>query len=284
MKYTKRALSGNLSLINDGHLSLFPIGSGSAFTKKLYQNNLLVIKGNTHLMIDCGTRTPEAFSRLGLPITEVKNFLITHSHADHVGGLEEVILMGRYVARQKPNIIITKEYEKLLWNQSLKGGCAMNEVHDGKPLGFADYWNVRRPRAITTLGREAWQIHFENLRLTLFRTKHYPDNAPSWKESAFSIGCVIDDRILFTGDTRFDPEIITAVTDHFPIDLIMHDVQFFPGGVHAPFDDLKTLPDNIRAKTLLMHYPDTWQTHEQKVSAAGFAGFVEQQTFYDFSK
>jgi ribonuclease BN (tRNA processing enzyme) len=284
MKYSKRVLSGNLSLINDGQLSLFPIGSGSAFTKKLYQNNLLVIKGDTHLLIDCGTRTPEAFAKLGLPITEVKNFLITHSHADHIGGLEEVILMGRYVARQKPNIIITKEFQKLLWNESLKDGGAMNEVHDGKPLEFLDYWTVHRPRAIATLGREAWHINFGKLRLTLFRTKHFPDSAPGWQESAFSTGCVIDDRILFTGDTRFDPEIIELVCKQYPIDLILHDVQFFPGGVHAPFDDLKTLPEDIRAKTLLMHYPDTWQTHEQKVAAAGFAGFVEQQTFYDFAK
>jgi len=281
MNYSKRALRGNLSLSNDGQLSLFPIGSGSAFTKKLYQNNLLIIKGNTHLLIDCGTRAPEALHRLGLPVTEINNFLITHSHADHVGGLEEVILMGRYVSRTKPSIIITKEYQKILWNQSMCGGAAMNEVHDGKPLEFEDYWTILRPRQVKNFNRDTHQIQFENLKLTLFRTKHYPDNAPTWKESAYSIGCIIDDRILFTGDTRFDPELLQEFTSRFPIELIFQDVQFFPGGVHSPFDDLKTLPAELKAKMLLMHYPDTWQTHEQKVRDAGFLGFLEQHYFYD---
>lgn len=282
MSYSKRALRGNLSLSNEGQLSLFPVGSGSAFTKKLYQNNLLVIKGNTHLLIDCGTRAPEAFFRLGLPITEIKNFLITHSHADHIGGLEEVILMGRYVSRQKPAIVITKEYQKILWNESMRGGAALNEVHDGKALDFEDYWSVHTPKPLKGFSRDTHQIQFDNLKITLFRTKHFPDNAKGWKDSAYSVGCIIDDRILFTGDTRYDPELLAEFTERFPIEVIFHDVQFFPGGVHAPFDDLKNLPAAIKAKTLLMHYPDTWQSHEQKVHDAGFAGFLEQHYFYDF--
>lgn len=281
MIYNKRALRGNLSLSNEGQLSLFPIGSGSAFTKKLYQNNLLIIKGSSHLLIDCGTRAPEAFYRLGLPITEINNFLITHSHADHVGGLEEVILIGRYVSRHKPTIIITEEYQNILWNQSLRGGAAMNEVHDGHPLEFEDYWTIKRPIALKGFSRDTCHIDFENLKLTMFRTKHFPDNATSWKDSAYSVGLIIDDRILFTGDTRFDPELIEEYTSRFPIELIFHDVQFFPGGVHTAFDDLKSLPDAIKSKMLLMHYPDTWQTHEQKVQDAGFLGFLEQHYFYD---
>ena len=107
-------------------------GCGSAFSKTLYQNNVLVVKGDDHCMIDCGSRTPEALSRLGRPVTDISNWLITHSHADHVGGLEEVMLMGRYVAGRKPNVVITAEYEKVLWNFSLKGGSEFNEVHDGE--------------------------------------------------------------------------------------------------------------------------------------------------------
>ncbi|KGE73824.1 hypothetical protein DC28_01000 [Spirochaeta lutea] len=271
-----------LSLKNNGHLSLFPVGTGSAFTKKLYQNNVLLIKGDQHIMVDCGTRTPEAFYTLGVPITTIENFLVTHSHADHIGGLEEVMLMGRYVTKKKPNIIITPEYQKMLWEYSLRGGAAYNERNGGSLLHFDDFFTVYAPEPVTGLGRDAWRIEYRGFSLTLIRTMHYPDSAKSWRESAYSIGLVIDDRIFFTGDTRFDPELIHAVVDSYPIEWIFHDVQFFPGGVHTPFDDLLTLPDQYREVMHLMHYPDTFQEKEQLVLDNGFAGFVHQHHYYDF--
>ena len=85
----------------DGALSITFIGAGNAFTKKFYQNNVLLVKGSDHVLIDCGSRAPEALALLDLSVTKVRNYLITHSHADHVGGLEEVMLMNRYMARQK---------------------------------------------------------------------------------------------------------------------------------------------------------------------------------------
>ena len=95
---------GPLTLTNKGELCLFFVGVGSAFSKAHYQTNLLIIKGDDHLMVDCGTKAPQALFELGVPVTSVKNWLITHSHADHIGGLEEVMLMGRYVTREKPTI------------------------------------------------------------------------------------------------------------------------------------------------------------------------------------
>ncbi|MGL4370644.1 MAG: MBL fold metallo-hydrolase, partial [Spirochaetota bacterium] len=104
-----------LSLNNDGALSLFFVGVGSAFTKRNYQTNLLIVKGDDHLLIDCGTKCSQAFYELGLPVTEIRNFLLTHSHADHIGGMEEVALLGKYAAKKKPNIIINETYQHILW-------------------------------------------------------------------------------------------------------------------------------------------------------------------------
>lgn len=271
-----------LALKNGGNLSLFPIGAGSAFTKKLYQNNVLLIKGDSHILVDCGTRTPEAFYVLGNAITNIENLLITHSHADHIGGLEEVMLMGRYVIKKKPNIIITPEYQKMLWENSLRGGAAYNERNSGSLLQFEDFFNVHRPKPVMGLGRDAWQIEYHGFKITLIRTMHYPDSAKTWKESAYSVGLIIDDRIFFTGDTRFDPDLIESVVQKYPIEWIFHDVQFFPGGVHTPFNDLLTLPEEYRKVMYLMHYPDTFQEKEQLVHDSGFAGFVYQHHYYDF--
>lgn len=277
---TTRARS--LPLTNKGALSLFPVGCGSAFSKKLYQNNFLIVKGDEHLMIDCGTRTPEALSGLGRSVTDIRNWLITHSHADHVGGLEEVMLMGRYVARSKPTIAITAEYEKVLWNFTLKGGCEYNEEHDGVGLGFGDFWNVVRPQWLDGYPRETRHVRIGSIDVKTVRTRHFPEQASSWAESAYSVGLVIDDRILFTGDTRFDPELLESYDARFNFEYIFHDVQFFTGGIHASLDEISTLPASLKSRMILMHYPDGYRSHERRVKDEGFVGFVRQGAFYDF--
>ena len=70
----------------------------------------------------------------------------------------------------------------------------------------------------------------------------------------WSTGLIIDDQVFFSGDTRFDASLF----NHLPVDLCemsFHDVQLFnPGTVHASYDELKMLPDNIKKKMYLYHY------------------------------
>lgn len=277
-----RRVSKGLKLTNDGQLSLFSLGVGSAFTRKHYQNNYVLIKNDKHLLIDCGTRTPDALFKLGLSTTDIKHVFITHSHADHTGGLEEIMLMARYVVRKKPNIIITKRYQELLWNDTLKGGAAWNESSSTGYMTFEDYWLPRRPMVYSGLNREAWEIDYEGFHLIIFRTMHYPHNAQNWEDSAFSTGLIIDKRVLFSADTRFDAELVNDITSKFDIEVIFHDVQFNPGGIHAYLNDLKTLPDDIRARMLLMHYTDNYKQFKDEVAESGFMGFVKQNYYYDF--
>ena len=70
----------------DGALRIVFIGTGSAFAKRRRQSNMLVIQGNHHILIDCGTQGPLALNDLGLSVLDVRCYLPTHSHADHIGG------------------------------------------------------------------------------------------------------------------------------------------------------------------------------------------------------
>ncbi len=279
---TRVPKSKKLPLTNSGALSLFPVGCGSAFSKNLYQNNFLIVKGEDHLMIDCGTRTPEALSTLGRPVTEIENWLITHSHADHIGGLEEVMLMSRYFTRTKPNVVITADYQRSLWNFSLKGGTGPSEMHDGIELQFSDFWNVQRPESLSGYPRETYHTTIGKIDVKAVRTRHFPQQARTWSESAYSIGLILDDRIFFTGDTQFDPELLTSYDEIFHFDYIFHDAQFFTGGIHASVEELSTLPESLRNRMLLMHYSDNFREHEKQVKKAGFIGFVRQGAFHTF--
>jgi len=285
-KYTaesgKTDTAKQLLVRNDSSLSITFIGVGSAFTKKFYQNNALVVKNNDHALVDCGTRTPEALAAMGLSVTDVHNYLITHSHADHIGGLEEVMLLNRYVARQKPTMIAPAAYRKFLWKHSLKGGASYNERIDGKFLRFGDLWNVVDTVPVAGADRELCEARVGSIKFAMFRTKHIPDSAPSWRSSSPSYGVMIDDRILFTSDTRFDPELIEFLADRYRIDAIFHDCQLYSGGVHASLDELADLPAAVRAKTRLMHFGDAVENHVEKAAALGFMGFVRQGEPYIF--
>jgi len=269
----------SVSLTNDGDLSLYFIGTGAAFAKTLNQNNLLIVKGDDHLLIDCGSKCTQALHNAGVTVPQLQNFLITHSHADHVGGLEEVQLFGRYVAQTKPKMIINEEYQEILWGQSLRGGSEMSET---TPLKFEDLWEVIRPTQVPTLDRETWQADIGSINVKMPRTMHYPDDAPSWRECFWSVGVIIDDRILFTSDTRFDVDLLEVFDKHYNFDLIFHDCQLFTGGVHASLNELKTLPAHFKERIVLMHYGDNWKDFEAEALDAGFHSWAQQGCQYNF--
>ena len=279
---TEKIASEGLKLSNDGNLQLVFAGVGSAFTKAQYQTNLLIIKGKDHLLVDCGTKCTQSLFELGIPITSIENILITHSHADHIGGLEEIALLGRYVTKKKPNMVISETYQHILWDMSLRGGAAYNEEICGDILSFKDFFNINRPKMLHDFPRETLSAKVGSIDLKMFRTMHIPDVSNAWNNSFWSCGIIIDERVMFTSDTRFDRDLIESYCSKFNFEVIFHDCQFFTGGVHASIEELNTLPADIKAKMILVHYGDNFKSFEQKVSDYGFKGLGQQHISYVF--
>ncbi len=278
----RRELKEKIELTTQGQLSLFFPGTGSAFTKLNFQNNILVIKGQDHLLIDCGNMCPYAFHTFNSSITSISNFLITHSHADHAGGLEEVALMNMYITKKKPNMIITDEYKKILWNKTLSGGLAIRGEETGRQkMYFDDYFTQIKPKKLKNSLRPMYEANIGSINVKLFRTKHLFSSKNNWKNSFYSLGVLIDNRILFSGDTKADKELINWMCDSYNIEYIIHDCQFYKNAVHAGYDELKEiLTPEQKAKTLLCHYGDDAATRDVKKD--GFYGIVERGVYYDF--
>lgn len=271
----------SINLTNDGTLQFFFVGTGSAFNKTDFQNNLLVIKGQDHILIDCGTLCPFALTTYNTPLSKIHAILPTHSHADHIGGLEEMALSGRYIANRKPLMVITDEYKKILWENSLKGGCAYGETsRDGTFFTLEDYFELISPVQIKNSPRPVYETNLGSLNLKLFRTVHVPCPSKDWNQIFYSVGVLVDDRIFFSGDTMFDRQLLEELESSYKIECIFHDCQFYGGGVHASYNELKTLPQNIKSKIILCHYGENYKNYSPEKD--GFAGFAKRGVYYNF--
>lgn len=276
---TTRDFNSKIQFSNDGQLSFFFVGTGNAFSKSFYQTNCVVVKGNTSILIDCGTLCPFVMNTVyNTPISEVTDILVTHPHADHAGGLEEMALIGKYANHQKINMIINNRFKKRLWNETLAGGLKICE--DGVQ-SFDDYFVQVKPSLVRIKPFEMYEINYGSINLKIFRTKHVVVKSRP-RKSQLSYGILFDNRILFTGDTQFNREQLEWFEKNYKIEHIFHDcdVVNLRGGVHATYSELKTLPENIKSKILLFHYHNMIKN----VSPAedGFAGVVAPGIYYDF--
>ena len=265
-----------LELTNSGRLSVLFIGTGSAFSKRYFQTNVLVVKGNDHLLIDCGTLCPYALEKnYGLELKHIDNLLLTHPHADHIGGVEELALVDRYVKKQKCNLVITDEFKQLLWNESLKGGLKVNE--EG-PLTLDDYFVQIKPEQIVAQPFEIYEANVGSINVKLFRTRHVTCSDPEVFQ--ISYGLMIDDRVLYPCDTQFNPEQLDYLVHNFPVKVIFHDcdISGYSEGVHASYAQLKTLPDEIKAMTYLCHY--NGRAEEINPQDDGFRKFARPGVWY----
>lgn len=278
---TSKDLEGPLHLTNDGELEIVFLGTGTAFSRALFQTNFVIIKGDTHVLVDFGMTGPQALDAVGRSADDITAILPTHSHSDHIGGIEYLTLRNRYIAqpsgRPKLTMITTAEYQSVLWEQSLRGGLEYNELNpEGRRLQFQDFYDLHLFDSINSKSRSTYQTQFKNLKLELFHTNHIPGEAETPSDAFITYGLFIEDRVFVSGDTKFDEELVKTYADRSEV--MFHDASLTSNAVHASVRELRTLPEEIRMKMYLMHYQD--ETKEE--DAEGFVGLTKQARRYIF--
>lgn len=284
--YFKRTRSKKVKLTNKGGLDVTFIGVGSAFATTMFQSNILVVKGDNHLMIDLGSKASVALFEAGISVLEIENLLVTHSHADHIGGIEEWCLKARYAApytkgcargEYRPNLLTTADYAHILWDASLRGGLEHSEeTQPGRRLSLSDYVSIRSGEYLAGYGRPVYRLKIgdgnDAIDLKVMRTNHVPDSSMTWQTAFYSVGALIDDRVFISGDTMFDRDLVEVFGSS--AELLFHDCQDFTGGVHASFEELIGLPRRIKEKMFLYHLPDGI-TDKFDPQESGFLGWTK---------
>ncbi|WP_336078362.1 MBL fold metallo-hydrolase [Paenibacillus sp. 203] len=245
-------------------LTIQMLGTGSAFAKHYYNNNALLDSGEGKLLIDCGTTASLALHQMGVPLPDIDAILITHIHADHVGGLEEFGFQMNILHRRKPLLYIAEPLIYPLWEHTLKGGMSQQGMIDKLEDVFEV--NVITPGVPTTL--------VSGIQVELIPTRHIPG------KNSYSI--FINDRLFYSADMVFDPDLLHHLVHERGCRSILHEVQLQGAGeVHTTLDELLSLAPSLQERIHLMHYSDDMEQFREK---AGVMSFLEQQRVYQLTE
>ena len=248
------------------------LGSASAFYDEVdnYQSNLLIEKGERKLLIDCGTDIRFSLRDAGFKMTDVTDIYISHAHADHIGGLEGLGFIKKFTPGQdRPNLYASSMIIKDLWDKSLAGGM---ESIQGEVANLDSFFKVHR---IKPNGSFTW----EGIKFKIVQTIHIMNGfmfVPSFG-LIFEVG---GQTIFFTSDTQHAPN---QIMDFYKsADIIFQDCETsFKSGVHAHYEDLKTLPEDVKSKMWLYHFN---KGKTQNSEADGFKGFVGCRKKFEFGE
>jgi ribonuclease BN (tRNA processing enzyme) len=225
-------------------MSLVPLGVGDAFSAKWYSTCLAVEADGKWLLIDCPHPIrkilAESGAAAGVPL-DVGSFeavVLTHLHADHASGLEGYGYFAWFVLGRKPKLVTHPAVRERLWDGHLAAGMErlLDPSFHAHEMTFAHYFE-HVPLT------EEQAVEIGPFTIEARRTIHHvPTTALRIRAGGRTLG--------YSADTAFDESLIRWLEE---ADLVVHETNY---GVHTPYAKLAALPEALRAKMRLVHYPD----------------------------
>lgn len=238
------------------------LGVGDSFSEHHHPTSLLLRAQGFNLAIDCpdmyravlgaavrraGAVAPGDGAVGELTVNDVDHVLLTHVHGDHMNGLEGLAFYKHFVERKKLVLATSPDVRQVLWSERL--AVSMGQLWNGAELvrkEFEDYfeyvpldWD-----APTTLGP---------FRIRTRRTRHHVPTSALLIE--------VEGKLLgYSCDTAYDPDLIDFLSE---AELIIHETNYGPA--HTPYAALATLPEELRRRMRLIHYPDGFDVTQSAI-------------------
>jgi len=227
-----------------------PLGVGDAFTALHYSTCLMVEADEadgTQILVDCPhpiqkmMREASLASGVRIAPDTIAAVVLTHLHADHCSGLEGLAYYSFFYLQKKLPLYLHPRVLERLWEGHLAAG--MEELlpqvgGESVRKTLDDYFEVH-------LLDEHAPVSCGPFSLECRQTIHHvPTTALRIRAGHRSLG--------HSADTAFDELLIDWLARS---DLVVHETNY---GIHTPYEKLAALPEELRAKMRLIHYPDAF--------------------------
>lgn len=212
------------------------LGTGAAHAVELGSSSaVLEHDGKPMLLIDCG---PDTLDRYLAAYSELpQNIYITHTHMDHVGGLERLFTRLWFDDALRGRTRVFAHAALVPWLQT-----RVADYPGALAEGGVNYWEAFR---LVPCSRGFW---LDGFWFDVFATRHHRPNT--------SFGLALRGSFVFTGDTRPIPEVLTHYAHEQA--LIAHDCGLVGNPSHTGIDDIEREYDEaLRARLVLYHYGST---------------------------
>jgi ribonuclease BN (tRNA processing enzyme) len=239
---------------------LLPVGVGDAFTARHYTSCLALGVDDEWLLIDCPhpvrKMLRDASDRAGLSrpldLDRFGAVAVSHLHADHSCGLEDLGYYSFFALGRRATVLMHPDASDRLWTGLLAAGMELVQSNPEAPpvqKQLTDYFEL----IDLDSGRP---VKFGRFSIECRRTIH---GIPT-----FALRITAGSRILgFSADTAYDPSLIEWLGS---ADLIVHEVtNLVHTGVHTPYEKLAALPESLRSKMHLTHYPDDFDVESSVI-------------------
>jgi ribonuclease BN (tRNA processing enzyme) len=215
------------------------------------------------ILVDCGSDVKYSLTECKINPSDIDAVYISHLHADHIGGLEWLVLNTYFGGENKrPKLFCEEKLQPKLWNNSLKGGL---ECIGNKCMELSDYFDCH-PLA------ESAGFNWQGIQFELVKMPHVMGKGCNMYSYGLLAATADRNKSFFIStDTQFQPDLIERIADK--ASLIFHDCETsaVKSTVHAHYEQLLTLPASVKNKMWLYHYQrdSKYNPHQD-----GFLGFV----------
>lgn len=209
------------------------LGVGAAHAAALGSSSVVLERaGRPVLLVDCG---PDTLDRHVAAYGTLPSALfITHTHMDHVAGLEQLFFKLWFDPDRRGTTRLFAHAALIPWLQA-----RVADYPGALAEGGVNFWEAFR---LVPCTRGFW---LDGLWFDVFSTRHH---APGT-----SYGLALEGSFAFTGDTRPIPEVLAKYSTGDM--LIAHDCSLTGNPSHTGIDDIeREYPEDLRSQLMLYHY------------------------------
>lgn len=245
------------------------LGASSAlasdYENNNFQSNIVIhTESKKKILLDCGTDIIHSSKKIGYQLTDYDAVYISHQHADHIGGLEQ-LAFSNYFSKSKKKIPFISQIN-VLFNIEKMITPSIKYIDD-KECNLRDFFEVIPQQ-------ESGNFNLFNTQFKIVKHQHVSSPAGIMN----SYGLIISDnsqpKAYITTDTNeIKVDLIKNLLSENPKIKIFHDCETInKTNVHVWYSELNKLDKNIKKSIYLYHTQPSVVPEWKK---DGFAGLVK---------